>query len=306
MPKVNEIIQTKNFKKNKIRPWDTSFSDKDSHRNSRPISIASLDPNSIILWKFKDRKYIDEECIASLSEDIKINGQQQPCIVRRVIDKNTYELIIGERRWRAAKLAKVNLEVLIKDLNDNESAIAQSVENANRIDLTDYEKWCSYTRLIENKILSRADLVDKLGKSKQYISALLSFSKIPKEINNSISDMRNVSAYTAEKIKQLSQKGDNFIYAIIKLSKEIREGKIGHTTIEKRVLSTISDKNSSNNSEKPFYFKNGKLAAKSFIKNKSYYIKFSPLLTNIIESNKDEVGHFIKELITYYKKEESG
>jgi len=193
-------------------------------------AVSLIDPQDIANWEFHDRPENEIGDIRSLANEFISLGQQQPCIVRptQIGSKNKYELIIGERRWRAAIMAGVKLKAIIKDISDNDAALSQAAENNNRKDLSDYAKSMSYARLIENKIITRKDLIEKLGRNKQYVSSLLSFADIPKEIINEIGDMSNVSYRTGETIKRLSNKGQTYIDAIISKAKQISTGVLGN------------------------------------------------------------------------------
>ena len=227
-----------------------------SSNNKHTVSneIFSINPEKIILWKYKDRPQNELGDIDLLARKLLEIGQQQPCIVRPHKNRDGYyELIAGERRWRASIKANINLNVVIKNLEDTEASLVQEEENFST-PLSDYARGISYSRLINDKILKHKDLVEKLGISKQKLSRLLSYLEIPLEVRSAIGDMSKVSSGTAEKIKQLCNKGDNYKNFIIELADKIREGKIGH----ERLVVLINKK-----IDLPFY-KN---------KNKSYLIK---------------------------------
>src|ERR1700677_436970 len=219
MPTFDKIMQDrekKPFKKREYRSWNldgTSLTTPETSTDAQDIN-----DENVINWCLSDRPSNELGDIDSLAADLLNVGQQQPCIVR-INPKiaNKYELIVGERRWRAAKKANIPLKAVVKILSDSEAALIQSAENDNRVDLSDYAKGISFSRLINSEVIKQSDLVEKLGKSKQYVSALLSFSKIPPEIIAAIGDMSKISARTAEEIKQLSSKGETYIKAIIDL-----------------------------------------------------------------------------------------
>jgi len=262
MPSLSQIKQNseKKFKKTEYRPWDetgsipSNFTDNDE-------TIISVDPNKIKNWELHDRPESELGNIEGLAQDFKAIGQQLPCIVRKLTNEpeHEYELIAGERRWRAAKLAKINLKIIIKDITDKEAALIQSIENESRKGLSDYAKGMQYHKLIENNVLTQKDLIDRLGKTKQYISALLSFSKIPKDVINEIKDMSKISARSAEYIKQLVNKGDLYKKIVIEKSQQIREGKLAGgnllSTIN-RLAETREKIAPENNSEKIFNSEN--------------------------------------------------
>ena len=253
MPRVNEIIENRPtaFKKRGYRPWN--IEGDDNHNSvSEKINIEErivlLDCKNIFNWAHNDRPNSELGDLEALAKDLINIGQQQPCIVRPFSSKpNHYELIIGERRWRAAKIAKIKLKVVIKDILDNEAALMQAAENDNRVDLSDYAKSTSFQHLITQKIITKKQLIEKLGKSKQYISCILSYSQIPDEIKHEIADFSKVSAKTAERIKQLARKGEEYRTAIISLANGIRQGNIGPKKLDELIKKILFKKNEKQN-----------------------------------------------------------
>ncbi|OAI45985.1 hypothetical protein AYO45_01885 [Gammaproteobacteria bacterium SCGC AG-212-F23] len=204
-------------------------------------NLKYVNPHKICNWKYKDRSPVDRGDIEALSKSLKENGQAQPCIVRPLVDneKYDYELVIGERRHLAATLAGIDLLVIIENLSDTEAAIKQIIENQNRKDLSEYSIGMSYAKLIENNVITAKDLEERLSQTKLQINRLLSFSKVPKEIWDAIEDPSRVSARTATELRALSNKGSEYIDAIITLAKKIKTGKIGGTNLPKEVEQLI-------------------------------------------------------------------
>lgn len=199
-------------------------------------NIIEVDTKQITKWKFKDRPNDELGDIADLARTFKLVGQQQPCIVRYLEnDKNKYELIVGERRWRAASFLGTKLKIIVSNIDDKTAAIIQAIENEKRSDLSDYAKGMSYSNKIENNILTQKDLTDILGISKQQVTRLLSFRKIPTSIKSAIKDFRKVSARTSYEISRLSQKGDQYVEIILFLAHKISKGQIGATKLIKEV-----------------------------------------------------------------------
>jgi ParB family chromosome partitioning protein len=262
MPKISDtkLKSQKDFKKKDYRAWnisdqlqDNTAEDKPDTQKPEPLpeSIIEVSPDEIINWEYHDRPEKELGDLEAFAQELERIGQQQPCVARPLTNKKgKYELLIGERRWRAAKLANIPLKVVVRSLSDHEAAIAQAAENEDRKDLSDYAKGMSFHRLIESGIIQQKDLIQKLGKSKQYISALLSFPKIPKEILNSIDDFSNISARTAEEIKQLGSKGEKYIEAIIALVPKIQSGSIGQKSLRRLVEANITEKVTSSNKRK--------------------------------------------------------
>jgi ParB family transcriptional regulator, chromosome partitioning protein len=240
MGNIQEEIKNKSqkFKPKKYRAWEFSESqDKTALSfDNETIQIYQIDPGNIINWEYSDRPELELGDIESLANELQTIGQQQPCIVRPIKNKNNYyELIVGERRWRAAKEAKIKLKVIVQEMSDNEAALAQAAENNSRKNLSDFAKGMSYAKLIDKEILSQKDIVEKLKISKQQVSRLLSFSKIPSQVIEAIGDMSKVSARTAEQIKQLCSKNVKYIEIIQKQAKGIREGKVGANKLLQKI-----------------------------------------------------------------------
>lgn len=244
MPGLNEINESrnkKNFKKRDYRPWNL---EGHSSANDLPLpssaqeaplytpseKVIEINCNEIKNWEYHDRPENELGDIEALANEFKEVGQLQACIVRPLANDSTYkyELIVGERRWRAAQLAGLPLKVIVKDLSDSDAGIIQASENYNRKDLSDFARGINYSRFIEDGIITPALLTKKLGVSKQQISRLLSFSKIPQEVINAIQDMSKISARTAEHIKQLCSKGEEYVQAVINCADKLKSGEFGH------------------------------------------------------------------------------
>ena len=235
---LGNILDQINFSTQPLKSSSASESKSINVSNN----IIQLSTSKIINWKYNDRPESELGNISELADNIKQIGQQQPCIVRELIAGEKYELIAGERRWRAAKLLNQDLKVIISPLTDSEAALVQAAENNNRLNLSDYAKGQSYATLIESGVLKQKDLIEKLGKTKQQISALLSYSRIPQNINNAIINYSLVSPRTAETIKQMSAKGEPYVSSIIKIADKIRSGKIGHKTLREHIIRQLESK----------------------------------------------------------------
>lgn len=198
--------------------------------------IHELDPHLIHRWSEKDRPENELGNIEDLAKSFKQIGQQVPCIVRlHKENAGEYELIVGECRWHAAKLAGIPLKAIIHTLDDRMAALIQAAENEERSDLSEYAKGMSYATKIEKGILSQKDLTDILGISRQQVSRLLSFNRIPQRLVEAIDDFRKVSSRTAEEICRLSAKGNNYIEALIGLAPKIKTGKFGEKRIQQEI-----------------------------------------------------------------------
>jgi len=259
MPSITDILEAKKkkkkpFVKRDYRPWningDTvppSISEaiisETTVNNNTPLldEVNNINTDKIVNWRYHDRPETELGDIKALAEEFKTIGQQQPCIARPCPnDSSKYELIVGERRWRAAIEARLSLKVLVKNLNDSDSALIQASENSSRKDLSDYAKGMSYSRLLNDGVVTHKQLFDKIGVSKQKLSSLLSFSRLPEEFCKEISDFSKISSRTAEEIFKLWNKGEDYQKSILPLIKALEEGKIGHMKLNSLVESQIN------------------------------------------------------------------
>jgi len=242
-PVEEKTIQNSPIIKNKITP--TNALPNNLATNNREV-IGQIDPQQCFLWEYKDRPESELGNITELAEDIKQNGQLQPGIVRLHSSaqlSKKYEIIIGERRWRACLLTNKKFNAIVKDISDTEAAIYQSIENDQRVDLSDYAKGQNYKKLIDAKILTPKDLTVKLQKSQSYIRNLLSFSRISKELIDAIGDLTKVSARTAYELVRLEEKGEPYKNILLQLGPKIAKAEIGAKKINKLVNKFIVSTN---------------------------------------------------------------
>jgi ParB family chromosome partitioning protein len=138
------------------------------------VPLARVRPNEL-----QPRKYFDDERLAELSQSIKERGLLQPIVVRK--DGDDFELLAGERRFRAAKLAGLHrVPALIRDKDDPlEVAL---IENLQREDLTPLEEAEALAGLIESHGYSHRAVADVLGKSRPYVSNALSLLRLPDRV----------------------------------------------------------------------------------------------------------------------------
>ena len=267
--------------------------------------IIEVNPSLIRNWMYNDRPIFELGDIESLADEFKSIGQHQPCIVRELFDSSEfqYELIVGERRWRAATLARVNLKVVVKALTLQEAAILQISENESRKDLSDYAKGMNYYNLIRDNIFTQMDLVHKLCKTKQYISSLLSFARIPESIVLQIGDMSKISYRTAEEICRLSKKGPEYVKLIEKLADKLRTGKFGQESLNRFVTASINNLKTDKIEQTKFYNREGKLLfSVKLTDQKIQSIIFSSLVADQTSDHKKELIGEITDAIERYLK----
>ncbi len=152
------------------------------------LNLGMVDPKSD-----QPRKYFDKEALEALSESIKLNGLLQPIIVREYAD-DRYQIIAGERRFRASKLAGLEeIPAVILDRDDREAAELSLIENIQREDLNPVEEALAYRALIENHSLTQEELSARIGKSRSAIANSMRLIDLPDEVLEMVAN-RDISA----------------------------------------------------------------------------------------------------------------
>lgn len=152
--------------------------------------ICYINPADIMANPEQPRKEFDQTELQELSESIKSLGVLQPILVRPVEASNgKYEIIAGERRWRASQLAGLSqLPVMIRDFSDRETMEAALVENIQRSELTPIEEARAYQLIMEQHNLSQQSLAERVGKDRATISNYVRLLKLPEEVLKLLED----------------------------------------------------------------------------------------------------------------------
>ncbi len=142
----------------------------------RPIPIAFLEPGP-----FQPRNAIAPEALAELADSIRRQGVLQPVLARPTPGQaNRYQIIAGERRWRAAQVAGLHeIPVLVRDLADSDAMAASLVENLQRQDLNAIEEAEGYRRLVSEFGLTQEELGAAVGKSRSHVANLIRLLQLP-------------------------------------------------------------------------------------------------------------------------------
>ena len=150
------------------------------------ISVSSIDPNPN-----QPRNHFDEDSLAELSASIKAIGLLQPVLVRPSSTPDRFELIAGERRWRASKRAGLSTIPAIVRVTDDVSSVEQAlVENLHRQDLTPLEEAAAYQQLLEDFSMTHEQVASKVGKSRSAITNSLRLLTLPPTIQQYIAEGR--------------------------------------------------------------------------------------------------------------------
>lgn len=159
-------------------------SDEVHHEQIEQIPIDSIKPN-----RFQPRSVFSEEKIEELARTIHTHGVIQPIVIRSVGEG--YEIIAGERRYRAMKLLDwTEVPAIVRELDDKETASIALIENLQREELTPIEEAYAYEQLLELHSLTQEALAQRLGKAQSTIANKIRLLKLPDEIKNGIMEKK--------------------------------------------------------------------------------------------------------------------
>jgi ParB family transcriptional regulator, chromosome partitioning protein len=153
----------------------------EQHEEIRKIPIGSIVPN-----RFQPRTVFDDERIEELSRTIHTHGIIQP-IVLRELGNDQFEIIAGERRWRAMnRLGWEEVPAIIKNLSDTETASVALIENLQREELSPIEEAIAYGKLLELHNLTQEALAQRLGKGQSTVANKLRLLKLPQDVQDAL------------------------------------------------------------------------------------------------------------------------
>lgn len=149
------------------------------------LPVERIEPN-----RYQPRSMFDEDKIKELAQTIRTHGMIQPIVVRKIGDEGEkYELIAGERRWRAVQILEwENIPAIMRNMNDAETASVALIENLQREELTVIEEATAYLKLIEIHSLTQEALAQRLGKNQSTIANKLRLLKLPDDVKNAVQD----------------------------------------------------------------------------------------------------------------------
>ena len=142
----------------------------------------------IIANRANPRRDFDTDQLDELTNSIREKGVMQPLLVRPSEDPNIFEIIAGERRWRAAQRAGLHdVPVIIREVDDKEALELAIIENVQRVDLNPLEEAQGYEQLIEQFSYTQQDLAQVIGKSRSHVANTLRLLKLPKDVRELVS-----------------------------------------------------------------------------------------------------------------------
>jgi ParB family chromosome partitioning protein len=229
------------------RGLDVLFSDnesleqKDEEKGAlRKVRLAMIEPRSD-----QPRKYFDEEALAQLAASISAHGLLQPILVRE-LPNDRYQIVAGERRWRACRMAGLSeIPVLVIDEDEAESAQISLIENIQRENLNPLEEAMAYRALTVEYGMTQEQLAERVGKSRPAIANSLRLLDLPDEILPLVRD-GSISAGHARTLLGCKDKGE-----MIRLAQEVAGGTLSVRELEREVKR--ANRPAKEEKEKPYH-----------------------------------------------------
>ena len=194
---------------NMNRGLDWLMSDNSTEDGGKTVTLRLLD---VVPNPDQPRRQFDDEALSELARSVEAYGILQPLLVRPMAD-GSYQIVAGERRWRAARLAGLTeVPVVIRDLTDRETAQLALIENLQREDLSPMEEAVGYQKLIEQYELTHEQVADVMHKSRAAVTNALRLLKLPAEVAQMVSD----GVLTAGHAKALQGLDDELMIAATK------------------------------------------------------------------------------------------
>ncbi len=202
---------------------DALFVDNDTKDSGNMmLRLSSIEPN-----KEQPRKQFDEDALMELADSIRQHGVIQPLLVRP-LDNGMYQLVAGERRWRASRMAGLmEVPVVIRDLSDHEAMEIALIENLQRKDLNVIEEALGYQQLMEKYNMTQEKVAERVGKSRPAVANALRLLNLPEQVI----DMVKAGEVTAGHARALLKLDDEV--EIIDIAKKIQKGRYSVRDVEK-------------------------------------------------------------------------
>lgn len=206
------------------------------------IPVQQLRPNP-----YQPRIYFDEEALEELAKSIEQSGVFQPIIVRKSQIKG-YEIIAGERRYRASKRAgKTSIPAIVRTVSDEEMMQIAVLENLQREDLSPLEEARSYQQLMEHLHLTQQEVADRLGKSRPYIANYLRLLHLPEVLKEKV-NQGELSVGQARTLLGVENPDEQ-----IRLAKKIQMEQLSVREVE-RLVAEKSPKKKQRKKQKPLLY----------------------------------------------------
>lgn len=255
------------------------------------LPLKRIRPND-----YQPRQHFSKEAVDQLAHSIKENGLIQPIVVRPTSD-NCYELIAGERRYKACLVAGyVSVPAIVKTVSNRESLQMALVENLDREDLNAIEIAEGYQRLVEEFNYTHQDLADIFNKSRSAVTNTLRLIQLNKKVRNAVLN-ENISEGHARALLSLDDEGAQSILLdrIINQSLSVRDTEAAVDALKGKTMSLFGNENESVCCQSPYSFKFQDYFASKNIKIK-YKEKGQKGTITFSYKNEEELSHLAQVL----------
>lgn len=184
--------------------------------------VIQLPINLIYTNKHQPRQFFDDDSLADLALSIKHNGLLQPVVVRKV--DNHYELVAGERRFRACKLNNhKEIEAIVITASDQQSAELALIENIQRQDLSAIEEAKAYLNIIRNSGCTQEEVARKVGKSQASVANKIRLLQLPDPIQKAVSSGEITERHARALLNVAQEEQENIYKIIVKKGLNVRK-----------------------------------------------------------------------------------
>ncbi|WP_336878540.1 ParB/RepB/Spo0J family partition protein [Staphylococcus nepalensis] len=203
----------------------------DQNAQVNEIEIQKIKANP-----YQPRKTFDQARLKDLAESIQLHGILQPIVLRKTIAG--YNIVVGERRYRASKIAGLtHIPAIIKELTDEDMMELAVIENLQREDLNAIEEAESYKKLMEDLELTQQDIATRLSKSRPYIANMLRLLQLPKEVTGMVKDGKLSGAHgrtllaikDKQKVKKIAHQASRESWSVRSLEQYVNTCNDGKT-----------------------------------------------------------------------------
>ena len=219
---LEQLFDLENLNVENVSSFEKSIYEETKNEEIVELNIDEIRPNP-----YQPRQVFEQKALEELADSIKENGVFQPIIVKKSI--KGYEVIAGERRLRASKIAgKKTIPAIIRQLTDEKMAEIALLENLQRENLNALEEAKAYKKLIEQLNITQEELAQKVSKSRSHVTNTIGILRLPKEVQQLIADNKLTMGH-ARVLSKLSD--DN---QIIQMANDIVNNNFSVREIEKQ------------------------------------------------------------------------
>ena len=219
---LEQLFDLDNLNVNNVSDFEKNIYEDTKHEEIVELNVDDIRPNP-----YQPRTIFDEDALKELADSIKENGVFQPIIVKKSI--KGYDVIAGERRLRASKLAgKKTIPAIIRQISDDKMAEIALLENLQREDLNALEEAKAYKSLIDKLNITQEQLAKKVSKSRSHITNMLGLLRLPGEVQDMITKGELTMGH-ARALSKLEDKNE-----MVKMAEEIKDKGLTVRDIEEK------------------------------------------------------------------------